>query len=68
MDNRAKLVVRLLGSDVIVLNKFGDCIAEGSISEVEKDGFTLETGEAVLFRHIVEIDPENVTVRLNVAS
>lgn len=55
-----------IGKGVTILNKYGDEIAEGRVVEVERDGFTLDTGESIVFRHVTGFDGENV--RLSVAS
>jgi hypothetical protein len=53
-----------IGSTVQILNKYGDEIASGSVVEVERDGFTLDTGDAVLFRTIAQATATEI--RLNV--
>jgi hypothetical protein len=44
-----------VGTKVTILNKYGDEIAEGKIIEVERGGFTLDTGDAVPFWTIASI-------------
>ena len=44
-----------VGTKVTVLNKYGDEIAEGKIIDVERDGFTMDTGDAICFRHIAQM-------------
>jgi hypothetical protein len=63
--NKNTSAVRI-GLRVRVLNKFGDEVADGFITDIERDGFTLSTGEAVLWRHILTVDASEVT--LSVAS
>jgi len=41
-----------IGQQMTILNKYGDEIADGRVTDVERDGFTLNTGESVLFRQI----------------
>ena len=55
-----------VGMTVTVLNKYNDEIAEGRVTEVERDGFTLDSGEAVMFRHVSSFDGK--TLKLTVAA
>lgn len=55
-----------VGMTVTVLNKYNDEIAEGRVNDVERDGFCLDTGESMLFRHIASFDGK--TIKLTVAS
>lgn len=51
-----------VGMRVTVLNKYGDEIAEGRINDVERDGFSLDTGESILFRHVASFDGTRITL------
>lgn len=55
-----------VGMAVTVLNKFNDEIADGVVAEVERDGFSLDSGDCVMFRHVSSFDGK--TIKLTVAS
>ena len=49
-----------VGTKVTIINKYGDEIAQGVITDVERGGFTMDTGDAVPFWTIASMNATEI--------